>query len=213
MTDSLQNPQQPAAELQQPPAAQPPKRPALVLLIFLIFPLLGLVIALGITVSGSPQGGAVVIDTAPVVTFTPVVRGVWEAPDFRLTSLDGEQVQLAEFRGRVVFLNFWATWCEPCVREMPAFMQFAAEQGADGAVVLAVNNTEPLEMVQRWIDENGIGGFPIVLDSGGDVFRAYNVQALPTTFVLDGAGMVQHTRFGELTVAEMNDYLAATTDE
>lgn len=213
MPDEIQHPQQSVAELQQRPAAELPKRPAPVLLIFLIFPLLGLVIALGITASGSQQSGAVIIDTAPVATFTPVVRGVWEAPDFRLTSLDGEQVQLADFRGRVVFLNFWATWCEPCVREMPAFMQFATEQGADGAVVLAVNNTEPLETVQTWIGENAIVGFPIVLDSGGDVFRAYNVQALPTTYVLDAEGMVQHTKFGELTVAEMNEYLAATTAE
>lgn len=193
-------------------AQQANARPAPVLLIFLIFPLLGLVIALAITLSSQPsQTATVVVNDLEATIFAPPPPG-WQAPDFRLATLDGEPAQLSDYRGRVVFLNFWATYCEPCVREMPAFMNFAAQQGDDGAVVLAVNIAEPADVVRAWLTDKAISGFPILLDAEGDVFDAYNIQVLPTTYVIDPAGIARDIKFGEMTPDALDDYLQAALD-
>lgn len=130
------------------------------------------------------------------------------APDFVLNDLEGNPVQLSDLRGRIVFLNFWATWCVPCRREMPAFEDFMAEQAADGPIVLAVNDGETAEQISAFFEEINVEGIPTLLDSAGSLRRTYAVAALPTTFVIDEAGLIRAVKFGEIFPEDFDAYLA-----
>lgn len=110
-----------------------------------------------------------------------VFRGPAEpAPEFELPGLDGRRVGLRALRGRVVLVNFWATWCAPCREEMPALDRLARELAPRGLVVLAVNHQEDAEGVRAFVRELGLG-LPVLLDAEGTVAERYRVRGLPTT--------------------------------
>ncbi len=124
-----------------------------------------------------------------------VPREGFAAPDFTLTSLSGETVQLSALRGKVVFLNFWTSWCPPCKTEMPAIQQLS-EQSPDVAV-LAVNvsDQDRLEDAQLFLASNRIN-LDALLDSDGSVSRLYQVEALPTSFFIDKQGIIRKIVYG-----------------
>src|SRR5690606_11495383 len=129
-----------------PETPQPPRsKPSPVLLVFLILPVV-MLSAAGMMILSSAAPGTSAIPTPAAVTLPPMPTPVSleDTPilDFELATLSGETVRLSDYEGRVVFLNFWATWCEPCKREMPTFDAFVADQPVDGAVVLAINVEE-----------------------------------------------------------------------
>lgn len=130
------------------------------------------------------------------------------APNFELPDLEGNSVSLEDLRGRVVFLNFWATWCVPCRREMPAFEDFMAQQDADGPLVLTINDGESADQVRDFFDEIDVEGIPTLLDSDSRLRSAYAVAALPTTFVIDGEGVIRAVKFGEIFLEDFDSYLA-----
>lgn len=116
------------------------------------------------------------------------------APDFTLKDLDGNTVKLSDYRGKVVFVNFWATWCPPCRGEMPDFDKVNRDlQKSGDAVILAVNITdgyrgENEEKVRKFIADSGYS-LHVLLDEGGNVsYKDYNVRAIPSTFVVDKDG-------------------------
>lgn len=114
------------------------------------------------------------------------------APNFELFNLEGVPVQLSDYRGKKVLVNFWATWCPPCRAEMPHMQQFY-ENYEDEVVVLGVNMTateSDIEAVPAFVEEFGLT-FPIVLDEEGDVWDAYQVFAYPTTLALDENGIIR----------------------
>jgi cytochrome c-type biogenesis protein len=117
------------------------------------------------------------------------------APDFTLRTLDGREVSLVSLRGRVVLLNFWATWCVPCAKEMPDFEKLTQTLSADKFVVLAVNNAETPDVVRPFVDKLGLT-FPIALDSNGKVNRSYKAFGLPLSLVLDPNGIILEKRVG-----------------
>lgn len=122
------------------------------------------------------------------------------APDFDLELLSGGRASLAQFRGRPVLLNFWATWCKPCSEELPAIIA-AYHAHRDGRLaVLAVNlsDQERLRDVRRFI-ANVQAPFPILLDERGKVRRRYRLIGVPTTVMIDTAGVVQAIYPGPLT--------------
>ncbi|WP_052130332.1 peroxiredoxin family protein [Ureibacillus sinduriensis] len=125
-----------------------------------------------------------------------------EAPDFELRNLDGERVRLSDFKGKKVLINFWATWCPPCVKEMPAMQKFHDEHAAkEGVVILAVNATDKessINAVKRFAREFGIS-FPILLDVNGDVLLNYEVLTLPTSLIIDEEGIVVEQILGPVT--------------
>lgn len=188
-----------------PAATQPASRRAL---IFLVFPALGLLAAavFVFTNAAAPQTSAtpmpVTLPPPPVLADAPMI-------DFTLTSLDGETVSLSDYAGRVVFLNFWATWCEPCKRELPAFQAFQETQPADGAVILAVDVAETSEQVAAFLDEYQVTGLTILLDPDKATADSYGIFNMPTTFVIDGNGVVNYIKYGEATVGDLNSYLEA----
>jgi peroxiredoxin len=189
----------------------PPPRRALspALLVFLIFPLVGLMAAATVLLSNTNVTPAAVTPmpvTVPPQATRPQLSGQ-PAPDFSLTTLDGAAASLAHYRGRVVFLNFWATWCIPCERELPTFKAFVAQQPADGAVVLAVNVGETAELVQPYLNEREIAGFPILLDTQLEVTDRYGIGPIPVTFVIDDNGTIRFTKYGEMHAEDLTEYL------
>jgi thiol-disulfide isomerase/thioredoxin len=115
------------------------------------------------------------------------VRAPEPAPAFELRDLAGRPVSLGGFRGRVVLLTFWATWCEPCREEMPAMLKLARELGERGLVVVAVNMKEAPARVEAFVKELGLT-FTVLLDSVGEVSDRYQLQALPTSYFVGRDG-------------------------
>ena len=105
------------------------------------------------------------------------------APDIKLTTVTGETFVLAALRGKPVVLNFWATWCPPCVAELPEF-QAASQRYAGQVDIVGVNQVEPAAGVAAFAQRSGLT-FPIPLDTTSDVSRRYAVRSLPTTFFID----------------------------
>lgn len=127
------------------------------------------------------------------VSYLPLSVGD-AAPDFTAVLTDGTEFTLSEQQGKVVLLNFWATWCGPCVREMPAFEKLYGEYGEDVAI-LAVNCMEREDIVKAFQDENGYT-FPIACDPEGDVSLKYPSQGIPYTLVIDEEGIIQNIYVG-----------------
>lgn len=123
------------------------------------------------------------------------------APDFVLSDARGARYALADYRGKTVLLNFWATWCPPCRAEVPDLVEFD-ESIADGSVALvSINQTfsEPsTESVAKFAQDFGIE-YPILLDEGGRVSRAYGVRGIPTTFVIGPDGLIVERAYGAVS--------------
>ena len=117
-----------------------------------------------------------------------------KAPDFTVN--DGTtKVHLADYRGKVVLLNFWATWCPPCQREMPSLARLRAKMAGRPLEVVAISSAETPEEVNAYLSKMKLG-FPVLLDTDGSNTRRWKVFALPTTFVLDAGGRVRHVLTG-----------------
>lgn len=110
------------------------------------------------------------------------------APDFALADLDGVPRSLSELRGSVVLLNFWASWCEPCVRELPQLQRLHERHAADGLVVLGVSDEDPGK-ARRHLEELGIG-YPSLLDVDGSVMQSYRIHAIPTSLIVGRDGQL-----------------------
>lgn len=127
------------------------------------------------------------------------------APTFSLPALEGGMVDLASYRGQVVVLNFWATWCEPCKREMPALQAAYQEYGDEGLAIIGVNLTDDEQLqgnseedVRAFLSQFNVT-YPTALDSDGEVTNAYRVFPLPTSFFIDAQGQIRYVHVGELT--------------
>ncbi|GAB3042840.1 redoxin domain-containing protein [Virgibacillus ainsalahensis] len=119
------------------------------------------------------------------------------APDFELTTTDGETVKLSDFRGERVMLNFWATWCPPCKEELPAMQEFYEDKDV---AILAINLTDTeinQKDIPKMTDEFGLT-FPILLDNQGEVSTLYRIKPIPTSYMIDSEGVIQYKAFGAL---------------
>jgi len=116
------------------------------------------------------------------------------APDFSAGNLDGEPVRLSDFEGKVVVLDFWATWCVPCRIDLPRMDAIYREWRDAGLVVLGVNN-EPVETASAYIKQHGYS-FPVVRDPQNEIARRYQVSAIPTAVVIDREGRISEYLVG-----------------
>lgn len=111
------------------------------------------------------------------------------APDISFTDMTGAPLGLAAFRGKVVLLNYWATWCAPCVEEMPSLERLQGRLGGDGFTVLAISvDRQGLDIVQPFLSRVGLKQLPIYLDRSGASMRAFGIRGLPTTMLIDREG-------------------------
>uniref|UniRef100_A0A832I339 Redoxin domain-containing protein n=1 Tax=Eiseniibacteriota bacterium TaxID=2212470 RepID=A0A832I339_UNCEI len=126
------------------------------------------------------------------------------APPFSLRGLDGGTVSLASFRGRVVLVDFWATWCAPCVRAMPELESLARELRAKGAEVLGISIDEGgAAKVRRFVEKRKVT-YPIALDDArAPAWEAYRVKAIPAAFLVDREGRIVRQWLGRTDPAEM----------
>lgn len=121
-------------------------------------------------------------------------------PDFTLMNVEGEAVDLKDYRGKGVLINFWGTWCGPCEKEMPR-MNEAYRSKPDNVEILAVNLPESPVSVSGFVEKYGID-FPVLMDADGDVVEAYKVGSIPVTFLVDENGVLQERIMGELASVE-----------
>lgn len=121
-----------------------------------------------------------------------------DAPDFVLSDIEGNEHKLSEYEGQGVFLNFWGTWCEPCIEEMPAMDRQYEIYSDQGVQVLAVNIAQSQTEVSNFRDQLNLT-FPIVIDKDKSVMEAYNITPLPTTILINPEGKIEKIFSGGLT--------------
>lgn len=127
---------------------------------------------------------------------TPV-KNILPAQDFELNNMDENKVRLSDYRGQVILLNFWATWCPPCVREMPSMERLHQQVDANDFKVIAVNQMEDIDQVFAFTGQLEIDPtFEILFDSTSEVSQAYAVRGLPTTFLIDKQGNIRYRAIG-----------------
>ena len=182
--------------------------PSPVLVIFLVLPLLGILAAL--LMVASEMRNQRIQDGITQIAANPATLVNYAAPDFNLPTLDGQQVSLADYRGKTLFLNFWQTTCVPCVTEMPEFLDFMADQNLDEVALLAINIAETPGLIREFFAMNDIIGIPTALDSDSTVRNQYGVPGLPMTFIINGEGVVRFLNIGGLNYDDMEEYLYLT---
>lgn len=146
-------------------------------------------------------------------------RELIPAIDFTLTDQFGNTHKLSDYKGKTVFLNFWATWCPPCRAEMPDIQKLYEEYqdaGDDSVVILGVaapnyGGEKSEEEITAFLEENGYT-YPVVMDEGGEMFMQYGVFSYPTTFMVNKDGNVYGYASGQLTEDIMRDIIRQTVD-
>jgi cytochrome c biogenesis protein CcmG/thiol:disulfide interchange protein DsbE len=137
---------------------------------------------------GSPGASTIVVGGGRVAVDQP-------APGFSLTDLQGRTVRLADYAGRPVILNFWASWCIPCQTEFPMYLAARAAHAAQGLEVLGVIYKDVTTDAARFMTAHG-ATWPGLVDPDGAVARAYGVLGIPTTFFIDRSGVVRAVSYG-----------------
>ncbi len=117
------------------------------------------------------------------------------APDFTLETLDGPNLRLEEYRGQVVLLNFWASWCGPCRQEMPVLDRLHQRYEDTGFAVLGVNVEGERAPAQKIVDKTNVT-FPVLIDAKQKVSEMYDLEAMPSTVVIDRDGVVRYIHRG-----------------
>lgn len=119
------------------------------------------------------------------------------APGLALKDLDGQTITLAKLKGKVVVVNFWATWCPPCRREFPSMERLREKMSGQPVVILAVNEGETAETIEQFISTLDVQPrFPILLDQDGGAMAFWPVRGLPTTYIIDKRGRMAYQAIG-----------------
>lgn len=145
-----------------------------------------LLLVLMSTVASGAFGQPAVTDLLQTLNLSDYRPGMWPPP-FMARAVSGDEVSLAALQGRVVLVNFWASWCAACRPEMPMFERLHQDFAAQGLTVLGLNFREDAQTIQQYARELGLT-FPLVLDPQGEIFRSYGVIGLPTTLLIGRDG-------------------------
>jgi peroxiredoxin len=129
------------------------------------------------------------------------------AVDFQLEALDGTQVSLSDYRGQVVLLNLWATWCPPCRAEIPDIEEAYRARQDDGFVVLGVSVEQTRGSVAPFVQAMDMT-YPVLLDEMGKLYKTYRAPGLPMSILLDEEGVIRVRHIGGMTGAQLDAYLA-----
>ena len=153
---------------------------------------------LGLLLAGTLAGVAGAAASAPLAAGAP-------APTFQLGSADGKAVDLAGLKGKVVMINFWASWCGPCRKEMPILEQLNRQYRNKGPTLIGVNVEPDSQAAMDWLKATPVS-FPILFDTDSKVSKLYQVAGMPNTVILDRKGTVRYIHRGYQAGAE-NEYL------
>jgi cytochrome c biogenesis protein CcmG, thiol:disulfide interchange protein DsbE len=203
-----------------PPPIPPPRRSLieqplvrLALAALLLGVLGGVALAVRSSRGGDQSPAAVVTGTppsdaglGPIGGDKPVLQQ--PAPDFALRDADGQVVKLSDYRGKVVWVNFWATWCIPCRKELPDIQTLSDELSAKGLVVLTVNYKEGVADAKDFFAQHDVS-LPLLLDTSGSVYDEYKLTGLPDSFFVDRDGILRAQQYGSFTPETMRQRLAA----
>jgi thiol-disulfide isomerase/thioredoxin len=127
------------------------------------------------------------------------------APDFEFSSFDGERMRLSDFRGRPVFVNFWATWCGPCRAELPRMEVALRDHEADGLAIIAVNNGERIQTAQRFLQKLDVKVTAYAYDPAASIVQRYAVPGFPTSYFIDAEGVITGVYATELSAKLMEE--------
>jgi len=188
--------------MMNPPNNTPSKTITGVVILAISFSVFGMLLALTLLDQEPPSNGVAQV----LNNNSGVAQLGWQVDSLPLTLLDGQTVDLRDYRGKIVFLNFWATWCVPCQREMPAFEAFMRNQPTD-AVILGVNNGEDTATIQQFTNQLELLHLPIVLDTDFRLADQFGVRNLPVTYVIDPDGYVSTFKLGEMTADDLQAYI------
>ncbi len=120
------------------------------------------------------------------------------APDFNLTSLSGEEVRLSDLRGKVVIVNFWASWCPPCREEIPSLVTLNTAMAGKNFRLLAISiDKDGKNAIAPFFNKLGIN-LPTLFDSNGSVGKRYGITGVPETFIVDGQGIIRKKVVGPI---------------
>ena len=139
--------------------------------------------------------------SAPVSPFDADAIINAKASDFTLKDLSGRSIALSSFKGKVVLLNFWATWCPPCRAEMPGLNKLYNELKNRGFVIVAVSTDRSISQVKDFLEKNKVD-FPVLFDENRTAAKLYRVFSMPTTFLIDRNGTVIEKFYGEYSWTE-----------
>jgi len=123
------------------------------------------------------------------------------APAWNLKDVDGRVATSDQCRGKVVVVNFWATWCNPCKQEIPGYVALQRKYAADGLVIVGISMDRGTAEVRKFIKQYGVG-YPVVMGDDGTEEAFGGVDALPTTFIIDRNGMIRDRQRGFLAPAD-----------
>ncbi|MHB1145697.1 MAG: TlpA family protein disulfide reductase [Thiobacillus sp.] len=145
---------------------------------------------------GLPGAGALAADLPPL-SHSLTMQAPKPAPALKLNDLDGAVHDLARLKGRVVLINFWATWCPPCRREMPSMERLSQALESEAFSVLAVDVGEDADTIDAFTSQlDTVPTFPILLDTRSRAMQAWKVAGLPTTFLVDKRGRIVASAIG-----------------
>ena len=119
------------------------------------------------------------------------------APALELADLGGQSRRLADWRGQVVLVNFWASWCPPCLEEMPSIQRLLAQMRGRPFAVVSINVAESQRRAAQTVSRLGLD-FPVLLDADGEAFKAWGGKVLPTSVLVDRSGVLRYTGLGPL---------------
>jgi len=149
---------------------------------------------------GGSDGTTTPSGTATTVAAAPAVGK--PAPDFTLTDLNGKTVTLSSLRGKPILINFWATWCGPCFKEMPYFQSVNNTYVPKGLTFLSIDTGEAPSRTSGYMEKNAFSFKQVLVDSKGDVALKYGIQFLPTTIMIDANGIIKLLKIGEFVNLE-----------
>ena len=144
-------------------------------------------------------------ETTQTSTVTQAAVGQ-EAPDFTLQSMDGKTVKLSDYKGKKVYLKFWASWCGPCKKSMPELMELAAKEDRDFEILSVIapglQGEKTIDQFPKWFEEQGYKDIPVLYDTKATTFQAYQIRSIPTEFLIDSNGKIAKIQIGAISNAD-----------